>query len=276
VGLASTALAQLPDDSVAAELLSDISEGTSVVAVASSGHDLCQSTLTAEDGHIHGDAAFVVDGLAAGALLIAARNTSGQVGLYVARAPFTGIVREPLSPLDLTRRLARVQFDHAPVTTLLEDGRDVLARTQDVAWLLLAAEQLGGAQRVLDMALAHAKNRYQFGRAIGSFQAVKHRLADMLVQVEAARSVVYHGLQIAEREPSTLGIEASLARAVASPAFLECAAQNIQIHGGIGFTWEHSAHLYLKRAKASSVLFGSTVSARRRLARLLDLAGAAA
>jgi alkylation response protein AidB-like acyl-CoA dehydrogenase len=275
VALAATALSQLPDTPATTELLTGIADGTCVASIAWSGQDPCDSELLAEQGHIDGVAAVVIDGLAADAILVAARDTTGLPGLYLTRAPFAGMTREPLHTLDLTRRLTRIRFEHASAEAMLRDARTVLARTRDVAWLLLAAEQLGGAQRVLEMALNYAKDRYQFGRAIGSFQAVKHGLADMLVQVESTRSVVYHALNSAQNDPSTLTFEAALARAVASETFLHCAAQNVQIHGGIGFTWEHSAHLYLKRAKSSSLIFGNSVAARRRLAEQLNLIEAA-
>jgi alkylation response protein AidB-like acyl-CoA dehydrogenase len=270
VALAATALSQLTDDT-AAQLLSDIAGGSCTATLAWAGTDPCDSGLTVEAGSVSGTAEVVIDGWAADAILVAARNQRGVVGLYLARAPFEGVTRTPLHPLDLTRRLARVAFDRAPVEPLLADASRVLARSRDIAWLLLAAEQLGGAQRVLGMAVAYAKERFQFGRAIGSFQAVKHRLADMLVQVELTRSVVYNALHRAESEPSSLPLEAPLARSVASDTFLYCATSNIQVHGGIGFTWEHSAHLYLKRAKSSSLLFGDSAAARRRLAHQLDL-----
>jgi acyl-CoA dehydrogenase len=164
-----------------------------------------------------------------------------------------------------------VTFSSAPAQQIAADARPVIDVALDTAWLLLAAEQLGGAQAVLDMALAYAKTRYQFGRPIGSFQAIKHRLAEMLVRVESARSVVYSALHESEADPAARPVEAALARATASEAFLACASDNIQIHGGTGFTWEHAAHLYLKRAKSSSLLFGDTVLARRRLAERLQI-----
>jgi alkylation response protein AidB-like acyl-CoA dehydrogenase len=273
VALAATALSQVPGGT-AAELLADIAAGTGTACLAWSGNDPCDSDLEVAGGYLDGTAEIVVEGWAADNVLVAARDRQGVVGLYLTRTPFDGVTRTRLQPLDLTRRLARLDFERAPVEPLLLDARQVLARTRDVAWLLLAAEQLGGAQRVLDLAVDYAKERVQFGRAIGSFQAVKHRLADMLVQVELTRSVVYHALHRAESEPAALPADAALARAVASDAFLHCAGGSIQVHGGIGFTWEHSAHLYLKRAKSSSLLFGSSTNARRRLARELDLAEA--
>jgi alkylation response protein AidB-like acyl-CoA dehydrogenase len=174
--------------------------------------------------------------------------------------------------MDLTRRAARLEFAEAPAETLAVDAGAALARACDTAVVLLAAEQLGGASRVLEMAVGYARERVQFGRTIGSFQAIKHRCADLLMEVELARSVVYHALGTAAAEPAALPVESALAAAVSGDAYLRAAAANIQIHGGIGFTWEHPAHLYLKRAKSSSLLFGPPAAHRQRLAGLIGIA----
>jgi alkylation response protein AidB-like acyl-CoA dehydrogenase len=129
----------------------------------------------------------------------------------------------------------------------------------------LAAEQVGGAQRVLEMSLEHAKNRRQFGRAIGSFQAIKHKCAEMLLEVESARSAAYYGAFAADERPAELARAAAMAKAYCSEAFFRAAAENIQIHGGIGFTWEHDAHLYFKRAKSSEIMLGGPAYQRELL-----------
>jgi alkylation response protein AidB-like acyl-CoA dehydrogenase len=177
--------------------------------------------------------------------------------------------------MDSTRRLAAVDFDACPARLAGGDGGAgyALRRTIDLAALYLAAEQLGGAARVLEIAVGYARTRYQFGRPIGSFGPIKHRCADMLVDVESARSVVYHGLWTAVHDPDNLALAASLARAVCSDAYTRLSTHNIQIHGGIGFTWEHPAHLYLKRAKSSALLFGSATTHRGRLAEVVAVAG---
>jgi alkylation response protein AidB-like acyl-CoA dehydrogenase len=126
---------------------------------------------------------------------------------------------------------------------------------------------------VLSDAVDYARTRVQFGRVIGSFQAIKHRCADLIIEVESARSVVYHGLWTATREPDALPVAASLARSVSSDAYQRAAADNIQIHGGIGFTWDHPAHLYLKRARSSQLLLGSPARHRARLAGYVGLTG---
>jgi alkylation response protein AidB-like acyl-CoA dehydrogenase len=177
--------------------------------------------------------------------------------------------------MDLTRKLARLAFDDAPAEAAGAPGQDgpALQRVGHLAELYLAAEQLGGAARVLTTAVAYAGTRVQFGRVIGSFQSIKHRCADMLVDVESARSVVHAGLTAADS--AELPLAASLARSVASDVYTRVASQNVQIHGGIGFTWEHSAHLYLKRAKSSQLLFGTPQASRARLAGVLGIAGPA-
>jgi 3-oxochol-4-en-24-oyl-CoA dehydrogenase len=272
IAIAAPMLVQLADASAdAAQLARRVADGSIVVAVAGVSSTGPDQPLVVSGNGIDGVAPIVVDGCAADFLLVAAGTGNGDMGLFAVGAPFTGVKRERLIALDSTRPLGRVTFSSAPAQLLTADARPVIAAALDIAWLLLAAEQLGGAQAAFDMALGYARTRYQFGRPIGSFQAIKHRLAEMLVRVESARSVVYHALHESESNPAARPVEAALARAAASEAFLACASDNIQIHGGIGFTWEHPAHLYLKRAKSSALLFGDTVMARRRLAERLHI-----
>jgi alkylation response protein AidB-like acyl-CoA dehydrogenase len=155
--------------------------------------------------------------------------------------------------------MSRLEFASTPASLIGTEGgaEPGLSKTLDLAAVALAAEQVGGAQRVLDTAVAYAKTRIQFGRAIGSFQAIKHKCADMLLEVESARSAAYYGGWAAAEDSDELPFVASLAKAYCSEAYFSAAAENIQIHGGIGFTWEHSAHLYFKRAKTSEELFGA-------------------
>jgi alkylation response protein AidB-like acyl-CoA dehydrogenase len=178
-----------------------------------------------------------------------------------------------LPTLDLTRKFARITLRGAVATAVGTPGsaRTLLADTLDVARIYLAAEQLGGATRCLDQAVDYAKSRVQFGRQIGSFQAVKHRCANMLCAVEDARSAVRYASWVADHRPADLGRAAALAKAVSSDAFMFAAASNIQVHGGIGFTWEHTVHLPFKRAKAMQVFLGDSHAQRRRLADYLGL-----
>jgi alkylation response protein AidB-like acyl-CoA dehydrogenase len=284
VGLAATALLQLGGSQEAEDArqvyLPGIATGDTIATLAWAGPDPSVSALNgrrdtraAEGGwKITGTAAIVVDGAEADLVLVAARTPAGA-SLFAVSPETAGstLTRTPLTTMDSTRRLARLTFADVPGELLGTDGsaQDPLRRTADLAALYLAAEQLGGAARVLATAVEYAGTRVQFGRAIGSFQAIKHRCADMLIAVESARSVVYHGLWTAVHEPTGLPAASSLARAVASDAYQHAAADNIQIHGGIGFTWEHSAHMYLKRAKSSQLLFGSPARHRSRLAGLV-------
>lgn len=279
VGLAASLLAELGDEDAAAAYLPRIVSGAITATVAWAGSDPAHTTLTARrvEGtwRLEGTAPIVVDGADADLVLVAARTPDGT-GVFEV-AGIDGLVRTPLTSLDSTRRLAQLQF----AGTLARrrggegDAMAALERTSHLASLYLAAEQLGGAAKVLATATEYAKTRVQFGRPIGSFQAVKHRLADMLVDVESARSVVHHGLWTAVHDRANLPTAAALARSLASDAYQRVAADNIQVHGGIGFTWEHSAHLYLKRAKSSQLLLGAPRLHRARLAELLDLAGRA-
>ena len=153
--------------------------------------------------------------------------------------------------MDQTRKQAKLEFADTPATLIGAEGEGwtVLSTVLDLAAVGLAAEQVGGAQKVLEMAVEYAKVRVQFGRPIGSFQAIKHKCADMLLEVESAKSAAYYGMWCAAEMNDELPSVASLAKAYCSEAYFHATAENIQIHGGIGFTWEHPAHLYFKRAK---------------------------
>src|SRR5262249_51886080 len=183
------------------------------------------------------------------------------------------VERTLLPTLDLTRKLARVTFAHARAERIGTDGD--LAPAIDTVLALgvvaLAAEQVGGAQWCLETATEYAKTRLQFGRPIGCFQAIKHRCADMLVAVEFARSAAYHAAFGAADGDADLTTAANMAKSYCSEAYFQAAADTIQIHGGMGFTWEHPAHLYLKRAKSSSLGLGTADRHRASLAGLVDL-----
>ena len=184
-----------------------------------------------------------------------------------------GLTRTLLPTMDMTRKLARLTFTGTPARLLGREGQawPVLTRVLNLAAVGLAAEQVGGAAKTLDMAVDYAKIRHQFGRPIGSFQAIKHKCADMLVQVESAKSAAYYGLWAAAELNDELPPVASLAKAYCSDAYFHCAAENIQIHGGIGFTWEHPAHLYFKRAKTSQLMFGDPGYHRELLAQRIGI-----
>ena len=181
--------------------------------------------------------------------------------------------RPPLSTLDLTRKQARVvSSPRRPVWSATDgEGWLALSKMLDLAAVALAAEQVGGAQRVLEMAVEYAKVRVQFGRPIGSFQAIKHKCADMLLEVESAKSAAYYAGWAAAEDNDELPVVASLAKSYCSEAYFHATAENIQIHGGIGFTWEHPAHLYFKRAKSSELLFGDPTYHRELLAQRIGI-----
>jgi alkylation response protein AidB-like acyl-CoA dehydrogenase len=221
---------------------------------------------------LDGRKSFVLDGHTAGLILVAARTAAG-VSLFAVPADAAGLTRTALPTLDQTRKLARLDFDAVPATLVGTDGggEAVLSRTLDIAAIAQAAEQLGGAQRALDMAVEYAKVRYQFGRPIGSFQAIKHRCADLLLEVESLRSAVVYAAAAVAEDSAEIPVVAALVKAYASDVYFHVAAENIQIHGGIGFTWEHDAHLYFKRAKASELFLGDANLHRERLAARIGL-----
>ena len=227
-------------------------------------------------GHVlSGTKSFVLDGHTAGLLIVAARTVDG-VGLFIVDGSSPGLTRRRLETMDMTRKLAEVVLDNVAVDAEAAlgppgTGWTTIERILAKAVVALAAEQVGGAQKCLDMSVEYAKVRHQFGRPIGSFQAIKHKCADMLVQVESARSAAYYAAWAAAEDNDELPLVAPLAKSYCSEAFFFCAAENIQVHGGIGFTWEHDAHLYFKRAKSSELLFGEPAHHRAVLAARLGL-----
>ena len=278
--LAATALLASPDEGARRELLPPIASGQTVATLAFTEDDgswdpgliRLSAVKDGQGWRLDGHKSFVLDGHTAGLLLVAAATDAG-LSLFAVSADAAGLTRTALPTLDQTRKLARLEF--AGVTgTLIGSPGDavaVLDRTLDVAAIALAAEQLGGAQRALDMAVAYAKIRHQFGRPIGSFQTIKHRCADLLLEVESLRSAVgYAAAAVAEDSPE-IPVLAPLVQAYASDTYFHVAAENIQIHGGIGFTWEHDAHLYFKRAKSSELFLGDGSYHRERLATRIGL-----
>ncbi len=225
---------------------------------------------------LSGTKMFVLDGHTADLVLVAAR-TGGEgtdgISVFAVDAEASGLTRTPLTTLDQTRKQARLTFDATPARLVGTEGAawPVLSQVLDLAAVALAAEQVGGAARVLEMSVEYAKVRVQFGRPIGSFQAIKHKCADMLVEVESAKSAAYYGLWAGSERNDELPTVASLAKAYCSDAYVHCAAENIQIHGGIGFTWEHPAHLYFKRAKSSQLFFGDPTYHRELLAQRIGV-----
>ena len=275
--LAALALLHSGDDAAKTEYLPGIASGETIASLAYTEEngkwDESAVTATADaSGKITGTKSFVIDGHTANLLIVAARSAAG-VSLYAVDANGAGVTRTALSTMDQTRKQAKVVLDGAEGKLIGTDGGGwaTLSTVLDLAAVGLAAEQVGGAQFVLEMAVQYAKDRVQFGRPIGSFQAIKHKCADMLLEVESAKSAAYYGLWCAAEMNDELAATASLAKAYCSEAYFHAAAENIQIHGGIGFTWEHPAHLYFKRAKSSELLFGDPTYHRELLAQRIGI-----
>jgi alkylation response protein AidB-like acyl-CoA dehydrogenase len=229
---------------------------------------------------LRGSKSYVLDGHTADLLIVAAReeNSKGAQGvsLFVVPGQADGVKRTWLPTMDQTRRLASVELGGvvvAPDALVGEEGRgwELCERTLDLARIALAAEQVGAAEMCLDLSVEYAKVRKQFGRPIGSFQAIKHKCADMLMMIESARSGAFYASALAGQGDTDLQEAASSAKAFCSDTFFHCAAECIQIHGGIGFTWEHAAHMYFKRAKSTETLFGDPPFHRERVAKRMGL-----
>jgi len=229
-----------------------------------------EATADGDSIVLNGAKSYVIDGHTADTLIVSAREGSG-VSLFLVPADAPGVTRHRIETMDMTRQQALVHFGgvRVPASSRIGDagsGTATLDTLYDIAAAMLAFEQVGGAQRCMEMSVEYAKERLQFGRAIGSFQAIKHQCTDMLVQVESARSAAYYAGRAAAEDQDELMVAAPTAKAYCSDAYFFCAAENIQVHGGIGFTWEHDAHLYFKRAKTSQLLFGDSAEWRTRLA----------
>jgi alkylation response protein AidB-like acyl-CoA dehydrogenase len=273
--LAATALLASSDEAAKQDLLPGIASGDVVATLAftedngSWEPDAIGLAASERDGIwvLDGHKSFVLDGHTAGLILVVARANDG-LSLFAVEAGADGLTRKELPTLDQTRRLARLEFSSVPARLIGAPGEAdaILNRTLDVAAIAQAAEQLGGAQRALDMAVSYAKIRHQFGRPIGSFQAIKHRCADLLLEVESLRSAVGYAAAAVAEDSQEVPVVAALVKALASDTYFHVAAENIQIHGGIGFTWEHDAHLYFKRAKACELFLGDASYHRERLA----------
>ncbi len=270
--LAATAIAEVATDEQANELLPGLVSGAVIGALAvtedtQSFQPERMQTIAASDGGIlSGSKRLVVDGMNANLLIVSA-ELDNEPRLFAVDAGANGVTRSAQASMDPTRKLARIDFDAAPATVLGTGAVD-FTPIYNTALVALANEMAGGAQALLDAAIEYTKLRVQFGRTIGSFQAIKHRLADLLLQVELAKSTAYQAAQVlaaggaAGAKASEV---ASLAKAACSDAYLEAAIQCIQLHGGIGFTWENDTHLWFKRAKSSEVFLGSSNQHRERM-----------
>jgi len=285
VVLAADAIMNAATDAQQGELLPGIASGETIAALAftepNGRWDASGITMEAsgkgDSYQLSGTKMFVIDGHTANTIITVARlaGTSGEDGIsfFAVDGDASGLTRTPLATMDQTRKQARLDFSDVAARPLGEPGAGwaALSKTLDQAAVGLSNEMVGGAQKVLEMAVDYAKVRVQFGRPIGSFQAIKHKCADMLLEVESAKSAAYYAAWAAAEDNEELPVVASLAKAYCSDAYFHAAAENIQIHGGIGFTWEHDAHLYFKRAKSSEILLGDATYHRELLAQRIGI-----
>jgi alkylation response protein AidB-like acyl-CoA dehydrogenase len=241
------------DDALLEEVMPDLLSGRVVAAVAD--RDGITPATAVRDGEgwlLSGTKSAVLDGVSADVFLVVAATESGP-SLFLVDGG--AVSREAATSLDLTRDFARLVLDGAP-GRLVGDWVALSAAVTPTLTLAVAAEAIGSAEACLEAAVGYAKTRVQFGREIGSFQAVKHMLADVAVLVDDARSALDHAMWAATHHPSESALTASMAAVTATTAHLQASADNIQVHGGIGFTWEHTAHLHFRRARSNAALFG--------------------
>jgi alkylation response protein AidB-like acyl-CoA dehydrogenase len=283
VALAAEALLRCADEAARKDLLPGLATGRTIGTLAlleqpgrwdeAGVRMLARRSGAGGSGWVlNGSKRHVLDGHIAGLILVGARTPAG-VALFAVDGMAPGLRRTPVPTLDQTRKQAHLDFAGTPARLIgnEDDGWRVIRRVLDTAAILQAAEQAGGACRAVEMAVGYAGMRVQFGRPIGSFQAIKHMCADMLTEAEAARSAAYYGLWALAADSEDVPLAASLAKVYCSSAFCRVAGDALQVHGGIGFTWEHPAHLYFKRAKASEAMFGTPGYHRDLLAARLGL-----
>ncbi|HEX3705891.1 MAG TPA: acyl-CoA dehydrogenase family protein [Mycobacteriales bacterium] len=253
----------------AAELLTRIATGDAIVALAT--RQASNARQTGQGWRLDGTHTWVLDGHVAETFVVSATTELGP-SLFLVDADDRGTSREQIETVDGTRRFATIGFADASAIPIgdADSATAVLERSHDRALILLAAEQVGIAERCLAMATKYAKSREQFGRPIGQFQAVKHKLASVVLEVEAALSAVMYAAWVADHDAQLVGEVARIAAYQAGEAAALAASENIQIHGGIGATWEHPAHLYLRRATVCRQLFGDPQAHLEHLAQLIE------
>jgi alkylation response protein AidB-like acyl-CoA dehydrogenase len=286
VVLAAGAIMNVGTDDQKQALLPGIASGDTIATLAftepSGKWDAAGITMEAKEAvggefALTGEKMFVIDGFTADLIVVVARveGTSGTDGIqfFTVAGDAEGLTRTPLQTMDTTRKQAKLEFDNVAATPLgsTTDGFAAFSKLLDQAAVALANEMMGGAQKVLEMSVEYAKVRVQFGRPIGSFQAIKHKCADMLLEVESGKSAAYYASWAAAEDNEELPVVAALSKAYCSEAYFHAAAENIQIHGGIGFTWEHPAHLYFKRAKSSEIYLGDPTYHRELLAQRIGI-----
>jgi alkylation response protein AidB-like acyl-CoA dehydrogenase len=277
--LATTAILNAGDETQKQFLLPGLAGGGTRAALAitePNGQWLASGTqMIAEakgSGYVlTGEKSFVIDGHTADMIVVVARmkGTTGSEGIsfFTVDGNSAGLEKKLLETMDPTRKLAHLTFRQVEAHLLGEEakGNEAYLKTQDQAVIALANEMVGGAQCLLDSAIEYSKIRMQFGRTIGSFQAIKHKCADMLLELELAKSAAYYAAAALDDEGANIPALASMAKSAAGDAYMHIAAETIQIHGGIGFTWDQDTHLWFKRAKSSEVFFGDPAYHRERM-----------
>ena len=277
--MATTAILEAGDEAQKRTLLPPLAAGQTIAALAlaedggwwDAGGIATTATPAGGNYKLDGIKSFVLDGHTAGLIVVAARRPGSQggdgVSLFSVRGDALGLQRQRLASMDPTRKLARLTFSGVEAELLGEEGKaDAPLRAMlDVAAICLANEMVGGAERLREQAIEFASMRFQFGRAIASFQTLKHKAADLLLTVELAKSAAYYAAAAVDEGDDEVPALAALAKAVASEAYMQAAIDAVQIHGGIGFTWDNDTQLWFKRAKSSEVFLGAPAYHRERL-----------
>ncbi|WP_030168109.1 MULTISPECIES: acyl-CoA dehydrogenase family protein [Actinomycetes] len=283
VVLAANAILLSGDNEACKRYLPEIASGALIATVAISEkkaawvlEDITTTATSRGDGNwvLNGVKPHVLEATGANLIVVAATTEAG-VSLFLVDSDATGLQIKDLDTMDRTRRYGAVAFADTPAVLLGEEGAGwpVIDKVFDLGLAALASEQVGAAAKVLDSTVEYLCVREQFGRPIGSFQAIKHRCADMLVELESARSAAAYASMVVAAGSDDVQTATSIAKAYCSQAFYHIAAESIQMHGGIGFTWEHPAHLYFKRAKTSEQMLGSPSFHRERIAELIGMIG---
>ena len=285
--LAGVAILEAQDTAQQQAWLSQICDGraTGTLAITEErgSDEPAESNLCARmDGdrwRLDGRKLFVPDAASIDLLVVAAKTGSADeagLGLFLVLSTSDGVEIEEMESMDLLRPLYAVSFDGVtlPADALLggdADAGSTVARVLDRGRVMISAEMIGGAEKCLESAVAYARERVQFGRPIGVNQAIKHKCADMLLEVESGKSITYYAAWAASEANDEAAITAAMAKAYVSDAYRHASEENIQIHGGVGFTWEYDCHLYFKRAKSDETWLGDATRQRERVAQMLDL-----
>jgi len=282
--IAATAINEVGDEVQRAEWLPGIARGEVRATLAVTEErgsdepgDVELAAQRSDDGwEITGRKLFVPDLEAADLVVVVARTGAAGLGLFVVPSNAPGLSVAPMHSMDLLRPLSTLSFDgvvagYGALLGAAEDAWPSIERVLDRARVMICAEMVGGADKCLEDSVAYAKERVQFGKPIGVNQAIKHKCADMLFEVESAKSITYYAAWSARENEADASLAASMAKSFVSDAYRHVAGENIQIHGGVGFTWEYDCHLYFKRAKSDESWLGDGADHRERVARLLDL-----